>query len=255
MDRATLEALSAETLALLRQHNLLMPLMKAEVIKAAVGSIPVSKEDEAELLMKYCEQRGLEPGEQLDKHLLDTGLTRECFTWQICLERRIVAYSEMNYIHKAEARFLAKKEHLDQVVYSLLRVKDPLLARELYLRIDGNEADFNDLASKFSEGQERNTKGIVGPAPLAQAHPILADRLRTARPGKLLEPFQIEHWWLVVRLERFAPSRFKAETAVKMARELFQEWVTEQSAVKMKELNQGQFRAELHDGNPTREPS
>ena len=213
-----------------------MPLVKAEVIKAAVEGIPVSKEEETELLMGYCRQRGLQTDAELDEHLFNAGLTRENLTWQTSLEKRVVIYCN-GFLNKAEARFLAKKEHLDQIVYSLIRVKDALLARELYLRIDGNEADFNDLAARFSEGDERNRKGIVGPLPLAKAHPILAERLRTTKPGRLLEPFQVEDWWLIVRVERFEPSRFEKETAMKMARELFQEWVAEQSAVKIKELN------------------
>ena len=236
MNSATLETLSPDTLALLRQHNLLMPLVKAEVIKAAVGSIPVSKEEEAELLMEYCRQRKLEPGEQLDNHLFNAGLTEADLVWQISLEQRINFYCKERYLAKAEARFLKKKEHLDQIVYSLLRVKDAFLARELYLRIAENETDFGTVAAEHSEGKERNTKGIIGPVPLTRAHPLLAERLRTTKPGELIEPFLVEGWWLVARLERYAPARFDEETAIKMARELFQEWVAEQSGGNIKAI-------------------
>ena len=50
------------------------------------------------------------------------------------------------------------------MVYSLLS-EDSQIARELYLQIAGNEASFAELASRFSEGRERNTNGIVGPVP------------------------------------------------------------------------------------------
>ena len=236
MNAATLETLSPETLAILRQHNLLMPLVQAEVIKAAVGSIHVSKEEEAELLLGYCRQRGLQPGEQLDNHLSNAGLYQADVTWQLSIEKRMISYCKEKHLAKAEARFLAKKEQLDQVVYSLIRVKDALLARELYLRIAENEVDFGTTAAEYSEGQERNTKGIIGPVPLTQAHPILAERLRTRKPGELAEPFLVEGWWLVVRLERYAPARFDEETAIKMAREIFQEWVVEQSRAKIKAM-------------------
>ena len=236
MNPATLESLSPETLALLRQHNLLMPLVKSEVIKAAVGEIPVSREETAELLEQYCKQRGLQAGEELENHLSSAGLTHTDLAWQISLEKKIVLHCRQKYLNKAEARFLEKKEQLDQVVYSLLRVRDGLLARELYLRIAEHEVDFNEVACEYSEGQERNTKGIIGPVPLTQAHPILAERLRTIKTGELVEPFSVEGWWLVVRLERYAPARFNEETAEKMARELFQAWVNEQSEVKIKAL-------------------
>ena len=236
MNTATIESLSPETLALLRQHNLLMPLVQCEVIKAAVREIPVSRKEEGELLEEYCRQRGLQAGEQLENHLSHAGLTHADLAWQISLEKRIILHCKNEYLHKAEARFLARKDHLDQIVYSLLRVKDGFLAREMYLRIAEHEEDFNTIAAKYSEGQERFTRGVIGPVPLTQAHPVLADRLRTSKPGDLIEPFLVEGWWLVIRLERYAPARFEKETATKMARELFQEWVNEQSEVKIKEI-------------------
>ena len=72
---------------------------------------------------------------------------------------------------KAEARFLERKNELDQVVYSLLRLENSFLARELYLQIESGESNFADLAKRYAEGPERNTNGIVGPVSLTQAHP------------------------------------------------------------------------------------
>jgi parvulin-like peptidyl-prolyl isomerase len=44
----------------------------------------------------------------------------------------------------------------------------------------------------------------------------------------VLEPFQIESWWLVVRLERLTPATFDEATAALMAQELFEQWISEQ---------------------------
>ena len=62
------------------------------------------------------------------------------------------------------------------VIYSLIRVKDFFKARELYLRIIGNEAEFGDLAAEFSEGIEKKTRGVVGPMPLGRSHPNKAKK-------------------------------------------------------------------------------
>ena len=83
-------------------------------------------------------------------------------------------------------------------MYSLIRLKDGFLARELYLRIAGNEADFSDLAARYSQGPEAKTKGIIGPIAMNKAHPSLAEKLRTCQPAQLLEPFTIDDWWLIV---------------------------------------------------------
>ena len=90
-----------------------------------------------------------------------------------------------------------------------MRTRDGFLARELYLRIANGEANFADLAAQHSQGNESKTNGIIGPVPLNQAHPILAERLRTSQPGQLQEPFSIDEWWLVLRLERYEPARLR----------------------------------------------
>jgi hypothetical protein len=53
----------------------------------------------------------------------------------------------------------------------------------------------------------------------------------------LQEPMGIADWWLVVRLERYTPASFDEATATRMTRELFEEWVREEAAHKMRELS------------------
>ena len=60
--------------------------------------------------------------------------------------------------------------------------------------------------------------------------------MRTSQPGQLLEPFRIDEWWLVARLERYEPARFDEKTALKMTDELFQEWIEEKVLCKIREL-------------------
>lgn len=116
------------------------------------------------------------------------GWSEEDLDWQIALPLRIQAHCRNHYRYKAEAHFLTRKNQLDRVVYSLLRCKDLFLAQELYLRIDAGEANFGDLASQFAEGPERNTKGIIGPVPMTQAHPTIAEIKVTLRYQVLRSP-------------------------------------------------------------------
>lgn len=122
------------------------------------------------------------------------------------------------------------------MVYSLLRVKDRFLARELYLRLDAGRANFADLAAEFSEGPEKQTNGIVGSVPLTQAHQSLAERLRISPAGQLMQPFQVTEWWLVARLERCTTASFDEATAQQMAGDLFDQWVREETSRKIPDL-------------------
>jgi parvulin-like peptidyl-prolyl isomerase len=173
----------------------------------------------------------------LQSHREEHGLTAAELEEQIAFPLKVRRHCVEHFSHKAEARFLSRKNHLDRVVYSLLRVRDGLLAQELYLRIAAGEANFADLAASFSEGPEKATKGIVGPVPLTQAHPELAEKLRTSSPGILMEPFRIEQWWLVVRLERYSPASFDEQMATQMATELFEEWVNSETARTLRQIS------------------
>ena len=198
------------------------------VMAELAGAVAVGDDDRQRALEAFMREQQLE-GEQALQTFLRLNLLRlEELQEQLVQPLRLQRYVEHHHLPKAEARFLQRKNQLDRVVYSLLRLEDAGLARELYLQINEGESDFSELAARYAEGPERSTRGIVGPVPLMQAHPLLAERLRAATAGVLMEPFRIEKWWLVVRLESFTPASLDQATAQQMARELFDEAVEEQ---------------------------
>ena len=231
-----MQNLNPETLALLRRHNLLKPLIRAEIISKTVEAIELSTEQSDIIWSNFKEKNKLESKESFEAYLTNNGLKENDLRWQLELATRVKIHSQVHFQHKAEARFLARKEQLDQVVYSLLRLQDGYLARELYLRISGGEANFADLAANYSQGPEAKTKGIVGPVPMTQAHPAVSERLRTSQPGELLQPFRVNQWWLIVRLERYEAAQFDDNTRQRMAQELFQVWLNQELLGKIRDL-------------------
>lgn len=226
-------SIDRDLLAELRRHNLLKPLVRHQIIAEAVECEEVSPEELEEARQQFLTGLKIKDDEGLHTYLLSQGWTTDDFEWQIALPLRIKEHCRKHFQHKAEAHFLTRKNQLDQVVYSLLRTKDVYLAQELYLRIEGGESNFGDLAAQFSEGAERNTKGIVGPVPLNQAHPIVAELLRTTKPGVLLNPVQVGEWWVLMRLESYAAASFNETMAEKLSQELFDQWINEEQKRRM----------------------
>ena len=226
-----------DLLAELRRHNLLLPLLTRRIIAEAVGSEQPSSEDLEKARAEFLLKNELKDAEAIQCFLNRQGWSDEDLDWQIALPLRIQAHCRNEYRHKAESHFLTRKNQLDRVVYSLLRTKDAFLAQELYLRIAAGEANFGDLASQFAEGSERSTKGIIGPVSMTQAHPILAETLRTAEPGVLMGPIRIDEWLLVTRLESYTPATFDDAMAERLSRELFDQWVNQEAARKITSSN------------------
>ncbi len=206
----------------------------------AISGVSVPEEALTSARLELLEQRGFETLEQWQEMLADLGRSEEEVLERLQRVIRRREYTRERFTPKAEARFLERKNELDQVVYSLLRLADRFLARELYLQIDSGESNFADLAKRYAEGPERNTNGIVGPVSLTQAHPLLVEKLRVAQPGVLLEPFRIADWWLVVRLERYSPATFTPEVSDQMCREMFDAWIEEETANTLSRL-EGEF--------------
>jgi parvulin-like peptidyl-prolyl isomerase len=209
----------------LSRHDLLLPLLRHEIIAAAVEAIALPEQERQTALQAWCRRQGIDSEVELEAFCRQRGLNRADAAWQAELPLRIEAHCREHHIQRAENHFLARKQQLDEVVYSLLRVREASLARELYLRIAEGEADFAELAANHSMGPEQRTRGVIGPVPLMQPHPALAELLRSSKPGQLLLPVAIGTWWLVVRLEAFRPACFDADTQLAMARELFDAWV------------------------------
>ncbi len=214
----------------LARLGLLRPYLRQQLISELVdGDLePFSNEDTQGAFQAFAQERQITSQEALERYRVDQLLSPQALEAQILRPLRLLRHGQRHFRPKAEARFLERKTELDRVVYSLLRLKDQGLARELFLRIDEDAASFADLAAAYAEGPEQSTRGIVGPVALTQAHPALADRLRTASPGQLLEPFRIEGWWVVVRLEQLTPATFDQATASQMTQELLDQWLNEE---------------------------
>ena len=226
--------------ALLARFNLLKPLVEKMIIRDVASHINVAEDQLQEARLGLLQQRGYDAIEQWAELLEELGSSEDDVLERLrdAVRRRV--FMRERFAPKAEARFLERKNELDQVVYSLLRLADNFLARELYLQIESGESNFADLAKRYAEGPERNTNGIVGPVSLTQAHPVLVEKLRVAQPGVLLEPFRISDWWLVVRLERYSPATFTPEVSDRMCREMFDAWIEEQTATTLNRL-EGEF--------------
>ena len=223
--------------ALLQRYNLLRPLVEQMVTSEAIAQTPFEDEEMQQAKLGLLERRGYESMEQWAELLQELGRPEDVVVDQLKRGIQQRATARDQFAAKAEARFLERKNELDQVVYSLLRLENRFLARELYLQIESGESNFADLAKRYAEGPERNTNGIVGPVPLTQAHPVLVEKLRVSQPGVLLEPFRISDWWLVVRLERYSPATFTDEISDRMCKEMFDEWIAEQTATNLSRLN------------------
>ena len=221
-----LSSLDKNTIDLLRRGDQLSPLIRRLFMEVTTQELTASPELLQQAVRTHCQKEQLNKEESFESWLNERCISRDELLLQLSLPIKLNKLAMDSFSGKAEARFLQRKEELDQATYSLLRVKDSGLAHELYLQLEAGEANFQNVASQFSEGPEQRSGGRVGPAPISRAHPQLQQLLRTAPIGVVLEPLAIEQWWVVARPEERLEASFDDAMRLRMASELLEQWIT-----------------------------
>ena len=150
----------------------------------------------------------------LQSETLELALSRLYFTedqldLHLWREKALRIFAQQLFAPLLEEVFLASHGAYDQLIYSLIRVRDPGLARELWIRLEEGEASFAQLAADFGEGPESGRLGIFGPLLFSSiTPPQLATMLKTLKPGEIHKPTQLGDWYILLRLERFIPAQF-----------------------------------------------
>jgi parvulin-like peptidyl-prolyl isomerase len=129
---------------------------------------------------------------------------------------------ENHYGQQVEAYFLQRQPQLEQVVFRTIRLRQQGLAEELYLRLIDNEESFGNLASRYSIGDERFTRGLVGPLPISQPHPNVRAVLERLKIGDVSPPFVADNTILLLRLEHRIPARLDEAMRQQLLQELLQ---------------------------------
>tara|TARA_Y100001968_G_scaffold57095_1_gene48251 strand:- start:2597 stop:3295 length:699 start_codon:yes stop_codon:yes gene_type:complete len=187
-----------------------------------------SKSIQNKLLREWCKHNGVNSQESLDKWLEKNFLNQRQLESIIIRRWRWIQFCRNKFKNKLSTYFLERKDSLDLVTYSLLRVKDKGIANEFFLRIKEKESTFHEIASRYSEGPERKVGGLIGPVEMTKPHPVLAKILRESSPKQLQSPFIFEKSWIIVRLEKLIKAQLDEKTSIRLYEELSDKYLKEQ---------------------------
>ncbi|MEI8294025.1 MAG: peptidylprolyl isomerase [bacterium] len=222
-DGAAIEA------AELGSYRLWKALLRARLLDEASAGFAPEPEAVESAWQSFCKKFKVDPATSLPVPRDYIGCPPESLKWSIERECRIALWKKNLFEQEAAEHFERRKPALDRIVYSLLRVKEAGLARELWFRIKEGEATFADLVPTYASGNEIYTAGIVGPVALGAMHPALAGVLKAARVGELLKPFAVAEWFLVARVDHHLPAEFDEQMKSQMIEELCHQWLEERT--------------------------
>jgi parvulin-like peptidyl-prolyl isomerase len=203
-----------QALLLVRRLELWPQLVRRLLEEEIVGNVPLPDDWLAD------QQQTLLGDQVLEEFLASRNWQPADFQLHIRRPEALRRFAEQRFGPGLEERFLAEQGMRDQVIYSFLRVLDPALARELWIRLEEGETTFAEAAATYSEGPEKAHKGLIGPLSMGVVQPPeLSAALRSLRPGQLKPPISIGPWHVLVRLEQLTPARFDAATRERLLSE------------------------------------
>ena len=215
--------LKNEGIKFLIENNLFKSFVKSVLVSNMISQIEISDELKTEAFHNFMISNKIKNEFDLKKFLELSHITQSELENDVIKQAKIIEYAKKKYNNKANTRFLSRRKDLEMVVYSLIRIKSQDLAKELYFKIESEEESLEDLANKYSEGNEKYSRGIIGPVPITQGHPSLADKLRVMQQGELSEPFLLDNWWCIIRLEKLINPSFNETIKSQMCKEIFDE--------------------------------
>ena len=216
--------LSDEFIVLLRKNNLLNQFLKNFITNFICSKVTLDINVE-EINDNFCKKNNLLDEKALLTFLSFRGINMEDHKRNLENSEKIKLIALQEFSKNAETEFLNSKTILDQYTYSLITVSDSDLAYELYLQIESEEAEFTTLARKYSSEGNTNKTGIIGPKSIGNVHPVLKEKLLTAKKGELLNPFQVDKWWVILRLEEKVEAKLDDFVRTRITLSLFDKWV------------------------------
>lgn len=208
-----------------RQQGLCLAIAQAFIFDDICQIIQLPVKTEANLVHRFRSSESLEDDDDLQNFLQTKNWTESDLFYFATKNERLHRFKWQLFEDDVELRFLESKTDLDEITYSLIRQRNGDLAFELHQRLIEKEETFEALARMYSEGPEKETEGKIGPVPLSQAHPVLAEKLRISHPGQLWEPFFLKDIWVILKLDNWVGARLDESTKQQMVEELFAEWL------------------------------
>ena len=209
-----------DMLSLVRRMEIVPTLLRRYLEEQIIDLVPIEEAWLEEAFSSFLDGRSLEAC------LQERGWTREDLEIHLRRPEALRRFAHQRFGPGIEESFLSSKGSRDLVIYSLLRVKEYGLARELWIRLEEDETTFAEAAREFGEGPEADRQGVIGPMPIGAIQPPqLQDILRSLKAGEMSPPVAVGDWQLLLRLEKLTPTRLDERVRQQMLQEALDQFL------------------------------
>ena len=204
-----------------------LPRMASElVVEELMSTVSFTKDEQVAIVSELWKGVNLPAPDRIDPGELWLANVPENYheplrkRYALLLRQKMM---EDRYGDRVEPYFLERRTDLENIVYGVIRVESQGMAEEFYLRILENEADFGDLAFKYSVGDERYTRGLLGPMPITQPPEVIRNVLQRLPAGEVHPPIRMDRFFLLIRMEHRIAAALDEAMRQRLLQELFEQ--------------------------------
>ena len=220
-----LDEINKDTLKIIKLGNMLPNLIRNFLIDKITSDISLEQDIYDNEIKKFYFKNDILNKKDLDNILKTKGISEEELHYQITLPLKVSKYAQQNFENQIESYFLERKDFLDEYTFNIIRLKNKDLAYELYFRIDSEESDFLKLSETYSYYSSLYPKGLFGPKNLQGMNTLIVNKLIHASPNDLIQPFQVDEWWIILKLINKKKAKLDNPTCNMLFIEIFNKFI------------------------------
>ena len=217
--------INPDTLKILKLGNMLPNIVKNFLVYEIASMVNLEENVRENEIKNFYLKNNINNNKTLTKFLKAKKLKKEELNYQITLPSKIYKFAEENLKNELNEYFLKKKGFLDEYTFNIIRVKKSDLAHELYFQLDSGESDFFKLSQRYSFYSPLYPEGVFGPRNLEGVNPIIINKLFNSTIGNLIMPFQVDEWWLIIKLLEKKQAKLDKKITKMLLIEIFNNYV------------------------------
>lgn len=217
---------STDLVKFLAELDLLPSIIKRYIERSVSSQFRPSESDQVVFQKSFLLSEKISSTQDLHRWLDANHISEPQLSKQLFHSLQLKLFKESKFSPQVKTAFLDNKSQLDRVMYSMIRSSERAKINEIHLRIVEEESTFADLATEYSEGVENQFNGLIGPIELGRINVSIAERLRISKPGQLWDPFQLDGWWVLLRLEKSIPSQLDESMTNRIINDLYNIWIS-----------------------------
>ena len=235
-----LNKIDSELLTIIKRGNIFPDFLREYIIHEVTNTILFKKEFSDNEIKNHLTIKRIKKND-LKVIQLKKGLSEEDYHQQILIDKKKYLFAKTNFQNEIENYFFQRKEELDTYIFNIIRLKNKDLAHELFFRLEEGESNFASLANKYAIYSDLYPEGIYGPVTIKGFHPIIRKNLVNATEGELLQPFQADDWWIIIKLIEKKEAKLDYLMKKNLLLEMFDEYVNKITKEILKDYANGYF--------------